>query len=125
MKLAILALCRLEKQVTIISSKEKYCFYLKEDPNFIQNSKPQKCLHCRTEKYKNNDMEGKVKIIINNISEIEWGNEIDKFLWLLEDNIEIYTAYDSNKNEIGQLLYEDYLTNKIYVKGIFIQNLKD
>ena len=41
MKLAILALCRLEKKVTIIPSNQKYSFYVKEDSNFIKNSQPQ------------------------------------------------------------------------------------
>ena len=44
MKLAILALCRLEKNVTIISSRKIYSFDIKEDPNFIKNDQPQRCL---------------------------------------------------------------------------------
>jgi hypothetical protein len=36
MKLAILALCRLEKNVIIISSKKMYSFRIKEDLNFIK-----------------------------------------------------------------------------------------
>jgi len=38
MKLAILALCRLEKNVTIFSSNRKYNFSIKEDNNFVKNS---------------------------------------------------------------------------------------
>lgn len=41
MKLAILALCRLGKEVIIISSNKIYSFRIKEDKNFIKNSIPQ------------------------------------------------------------------------------------
>ena len=89
MKLAILALCRLEKEVIIISSKKKYSFRLKEDFNFIKNSIPIKCLHCKIGEYNDDDCNGQVKVIIKNMSEDEWANEIDNFLWLLGNDIEI------------------------------------
>ena len=50
MKLAILALCRLDKNVTIISSNNIYNFAIKADQNFIKNNEPQKCLHCKIDK---------------------------------------------------------------------------
>ena len=125
MKLAILALCRLDKEVTIISSNKKYNFYLKEDSNFIKKSQPQKCLHCQIENYYDNDMDNQVKVIIHNINEEEWGNQIDNFLWLLGNDIEIYTSVDKNNKEIGQIIYEDHLKNRVYVKGIFVQTIKE
>ena len=42
MKIAILALCRLGKNVKIFSSGKKYTFLLKEDRNFVKDSKIQK-----------------------------------------------------------------------------------
>jgi hypothetical protein len=125
MKLAVLALCRLEKNVTIISSEKLYSFRIKEDFNFIKNNQPQKCLHCRIGKNNNSNMKGKVNVIIENISKNEWGNEIKNFLWLLGKDIEIYTSLDENKKEIGQIIYEDYLKSKIYVKGIYIQEIEE
>ena len=125
MKLAILALCRLEKDVIIISSKKKYSFRLKEDINFIKNSVPQKCLHCKIEDYYDNDCIDKVKVIIKNITENEWANEINNYLWLLENDIEIYTSVDKNNNNLGQIIFEDYLKSKIFVKGIFVQEIKE
>ena len=124
MKLAILALCRLEKNVTIISSEKLYSFRIKEDLNFIKNSQPQKCLHCRIGKNNNSNMKGQVTVIIENINENEWGNEIKNFLWLLGKDIEIYTALKDDK-EVGQIIYEDYLKSKIYVKGIYIQEVEE
>ena len=124
MKLAVLALCRLEKNVTIISSEKLYSFRIKEDFNFIKNNQPQKCLHCRIGKNNNSNMKGKVNVIIENISKNEWGNEIKNFLWLLGKDIEIYTALEDNK-EVGQIIYEDYLKSKLFVKGIFIQDIKE
>jgi len=125
MKLAILALCRLEKEVIIISSKKKYSFRLKEDFNFIKNSIPIKCLHCKIGENNDDDCNGQVKVIIKNMSEDEWANQIDNFLWLLGNDIEIYTSVDENNNELGQIIYESYLKNRIYVKGIFVQELKE
>lgn len=49
MKLATLALCRENKNVIILSSNQKYTFFLKEDPNFKKESKIVKCLHCKIE----------------------------------------------------------------------------
>lgn len=109
--------------MTIISSNKKYSFYIKEDSNFIKNSKPQKCLHCQIDNY--NGMNNLVEVIINNINEEEWGNQIDNFLWLLGNDIEIYTSVDKDNKEIGEIIYEDYLKNRVYVKGIFIQIIKE
>lgn len=79
MKLATLALCRINKNVTIISSNRKYNFSLKEDPNFKKEFKDIKCLHCSFETINNNDKKGQVQILINNITETEWSNEIDNY----------------------------------------------
>ena len=126
MKLAILALCRINKNVTIISSNKKYSFKIKEDQIFLKDNQPQNCLHFRNEEFENNDLDN-IKVIINNISKEEWGNQIINFLWLLDDNVEIYTSYDKSYEEVeevGQILREKYLRGKIYVKGIFVQDIK-
>ena len=125
MKLAILALCRLEKNVTIFSSEKLYSFKIKEDYNFVKNNKPEKCLFCKIGKNYDLNMKNQVKVIIENINENEWGNEIDKFLWLLGKDIDIFTSLDKNNKENGQIIYENYLKNKIFVKGIYIQELEE
>ena len=125
MKLAILALCRLEKKVTIFSSDKLYSFRIKEDLHFIKNSQPQKCLHCRIGKNNNSEMNGKVTVIIENINENEWGNEIKNYLWLLGQDIDIFSSLDKNNKEVGQIIFEDYLENKIFVKGIYIQEIEE
>ena len=119
MKLAILALCRLKKKITITSNNEKYSFIIKEDALFIQNNKPQMCLHWKKEKNEDEKNENKVIVIIENINENEWINEIDNYLWLLGDSLEIYTSIDESKKENGQILLEKGLMNRIYAKGIF------
>ena len=124
MKLAILALCRLEKNVTIFSSNKKYSFILKEDSNFVKNSQAQKCLHCKIEEHYNQNLKGKVIVMINNMNEEEWGNQIDNFLWLLGDDIEIYASLNKDGEEIGDIIYEDYLKGKIFVKGIYVQDVE-
>ena len=70
MKLAILALCRINKNVTIISSNKKYSFKIKEDQIFLKDNQPQNCLHFRNEEFENNDLDN-IKVIINNISKEE------------------------------------------------------
>ena len=122
MKLAILALCRLNKNVTIISACKKYNFIIKEDPIFLKDNQPQKCLHFKYEIF--NDINfNMVKVIINNINIEEWGSQIINFLWLLNDDAKIYTSKNNNNREVGQILYEEYLRGKIYVKGIFVQHI--
>ena len=123
MKLAILALCRLNKNVTIISACKKYNFIIKEDPIFLKDNQPQKCLHFKYEIF--NDINfNMVKVIINNINIEEWGSQIINFLWLLNDDAKIYTSMNNNNRELGQIIYEEYLRGKIYVKGIFVQNIR-
>ena len=63
--------------------------------------------------------------MIKNITSEEWSNQIDNFLWLLGKDIEIYTSLDKNNKELGQVIYEDYLKSKIFVKGIFVQEIKE
>ena len=58
---------------------------------------------------------------INNINEDEWGNQIDNYLWLLGNDIEIYTSLNDKGEEIGEIIYDDYLKGKIFVKGIYVQ----
>ena len=94
MKLAILALCRMKKNVIIISTNKKFSFIIKEDSNFFQNNQSQKCLHCKIENFKNNNIDENIEVIIKNINKDEWGENVKNYLWLLEDNIEIYTSID-------------------------------
>lgn len=128
MKLAILAFCRLNKNVTIISSNKKYTFFLKEDINFKKGLKNIKCLHCKIENIKNDDKDynekkNQIKVLINNINEDEWSNEINNYLWLIEQNIEIYTTFGKDGKECGQIILEKYLEKKLYVKGIYVQEI--
>ena len=129
MKLATLALCRLNKNVTIISSNKKYTFFLKEDINFKKDSKIIKCLHCKIENIKNDNKDytenkSQIKVLINNINEDEWSNEINNYLWLIEKNLEIYTSFEEiNGKEYGQIIFNDYLKKKLYVKGIYVQEI--
>jgi len=122
MKLAILALCRLNKNVTIISANKKYNFIIKEDPLFLKDNQPQRCLHFKYEIFNDSNVD-MIKVIINNINIEEWGSQIINFLWLLNDDAKIYTSMKNN-NELGQILCEEYLRGKIYVKGIFVQYIR-
>jgi hypothetical protein len=129
MKLGILGLCRENKNVTIISSNQKYTFFLKEDPNFKKESKNIKCLHCKIGNIKNDNidyMDKQVKVIINNISEDEWKDQINNYLWLIEENIEIYTAIEKKNGkecELGQIIFEENLKGKLFIKGIYVQEI--
>ena len=125
MKIAILALCRLNKNITIISSDKEYNFLIKEDNIFLINNQPQKSLHLRYKKLNHSEEADKVIIIINNIDKNEWGNQIINYLWLLDDDAKIYVSYDKDNREIGYILAEDYLRSKVYVKGIFVQCIKN
>ena len=124
MKLAILALCRLNKKVIIISSNKKYYFIIKEDKLILKDNKPQKCLHFKYEIINNNNNTEKIFVIINNINRKEWAKQIINYIWLLNDDTKIYTSFNERNREIGQILSEEYLRGKIYVKGIFVQYIE-
>ena len=67
MKLGILALSRLNKNVTIFSHDKVYNFFFEKDNNFIQNNESKRCLFCKIEKYNLLDMNDKVNVQITNI----------------------------------------------------------
>ena len=114
---------KLNKNVTIISSNTKYNFVVREDKLFLKDNQPQRCLHFKQEKIENNSLDN-ISVIINNIDKNEWGNNIIDFLWLLGNETQIYTSFDKNNKELGQILDGEYLKGKIYVKGIFVENIK-
>jgi hypothetical protein len=124
MKLAILSLCRKNKNISIISSNKKYTFQLKKDEIF---KKDIKCLFCKIHDYNvNSSDKGNVIVSIDNISENEWLEQIDNYLWLInDDDIEIYTSINTKKEELGEIIYSKIYKNKLYVKGIFIKELTD
>ena len=122
MKLGILALSRLNKNVTIFSHDKVYNFFFEKDDNFIQNNESKRCLFCKIEKYNLLDMYDKVNVQITNIKLNEWKEQIINYLWLIKSEAEIYPVYDGPNNEIGEILLEEYLYNKIYCKGIFVEN---
>ena len=121
MKLAALAFVRKGKSFSIITDRKLWSFKQKTDNNFMKNGHAQACLHwkgevCNIEKYLN-----KVTIEITPFSLDEWIPLIDNFLWLTQKNVGRITAKDTNNKVIGQLLYNKFFWNKIYVKDIFVQ----
>lgn len=122
MKIAILSLCRLQKKVTIISSKKKYEFELKKDEIFKKNKLDNRCLFCKISDAEETNV-GNVRVIIDNICDNEWFFEIDDYLWLIEDDIEIYISENKNREELGHVIYDSKFKNKLYVKGIYIQEI--
>ena len=125
MKLAALAFVRKNKRFSIITDGKLWSFIQKNDNNFIKNGQPQPCLHwkgenCNIERYAN-----KVTIEITPFSLDEWIPYIDNFLWLTQRNVGRINAKDSNGNIISQLLYNKSFKNKIYVKDILIQTIKE
>ena len=122
MKLGILSLLRKDKKVYIISSDNNFYFELCEG-NFENDDS--KILFCNLSKYHKNDMKNKVKVIISNITKNEWNDEIFKFLWLLDrENFKIYLSEDNGK-KIGEVLAEPFFfENKLYCKGIYVQNIQ-
>lgn len=121
MKLGILSLLRKDKKVYIISSDNNFYFELCEG-NFENDDS--KILFCNLSKYHKNDMKNKVKVIISNITKNEWNDEIFKFLWLLDgENFNIYLSEGYGK-KIGEVLAEPIFENKLYCKGIYVQNIQ-
>lgn len=122
MKLGILSLLRDNKKVNIISSNNNFYFELCEG-NFEKDGS--KVLFCELSKYQKDDMKNKVKVLIDNISKNEWNDEIFKFLWLLDrENFNIYLSEEYGK-KVGEILAEPIFENKLYCKGIYVQNIQN
>ena len=124
MKLGILALIRLKKNINIISSDRIFGFELCKGDFILKDENGSNILHCVFSKYKKNDMNNKVKVSIGNISKNEWNDEIFKYLWLLDkENFEIYETKQYDK-KIGEVLADSIFNNKLYSKGIYVQQIE-
>ena len=134
MKLSALALLRENKernkidnetQLNIYTEGKVWRFIIKEADGFEDgNNKPQLCLHWRSEVFNKEEYEGKVICEIIGISEDEWINELDNYLWLTHretGTIEVFDEKESNK-KIGEVLCDNFFRNKIYVKEVFIND---
>ena len=121
MKLAALAFVRKNKRFSIITDGQLWSFVQENDPNFIKNGQPQSCLKWKGERINIERYNNKVTIEINPIALNEWIPFIDNFLWLTQRNVGRIYAKDTNGKIIGQLLYNKFFYNKIYVKDIFVQ----
>lgn len=125
MKLAILALMRLKKEVEIRCSNKCFYFDLKKGELFSESKNDIKTLHCIYLTYDKNDMKNKVNVLIGNISKDEWNDEILKYLWLLNKNqYEIYVTQDKNWNCFGEVLASPIFENKLYVNGIYVKEIE-
>ena len=122
MKLAALALTRNSKIFKIITRGEEWRFELKEDQRFIKDGESQTCLFWSNEKCNSETYNGKVTVIIRNLTLDEWKQEIDNYLWLTQKNTITIQAKDDKNNIIGEILFGDDFANKIYVKDIFVMN---
>ena len=124
MKLGILSLLRLNKNINIISSDKNFQFELCKGHFTTTDQNESKILHCILSRYKNKDMKNKVKVMIGNIGKNEWNDEILKYLWLLDrENFEIYEAEEYGK-KIGEVLAAPIFQNKLYSKGIYVQQIE-
>ena len=127
MKLAILSLLRKNeknenKNINIISSDKNFAFELCKGS--FEEENESRILYCNLSKYKKYDMENKVKVEISNITKNEWNDEIYKYLWLLDRvNLKIYLS-EKEGEKIGEILAEPIFENKLYCKGIYVQNIE-
>jgi len=132
MKLAALALLRyFGKDFRIYTNGEEWHFKLIEDKGFpIDGNKNSKVLKMKVVKDSNPEHIGKVTVEISNIDlEKEWIQYIDRLLWLVKCqkdeklNLCAIKAVDEKGEEFGEIFLGERYQNKIYVKGIYVQDL--
>ena len=117
LKIAALALLRLNKIFSIINNDQVWRFSLKEDSNFKRNNKPEKCLVWRWEDYSNPENKDKVIIEIRNVSLSEWESIVDSYLWMASKvkKMGIITA-----GYQGDIILNPEFRNKVYSKGVYV-----
>ena len=125
MKLAALALIRNDKIFKIITGGEEWKFEMKIDQRFEKDREKQKCLFWRSEKCESQDYQGKVTVVIRNITLDEWKKEIDNYLWLTQSKKILIQAKDDKNKIIGEILFGPSFADKIYVKDIFVMDTKE
>jgi len=114
MKLSALALLRKDRTFTICNGDEQWSFSLNLDEYFTKNGEIQECLFWSK---KIHNEKGIIKVIIKNIEPKKWEDTTDKILWLADKNeFHCIEAID------GRILFGEKFKNKLYVKGIFIED---
>jgi len=117
LKIAAIALLRLNKMFSIINNNQVWRFSLKEDINFTRENKPERCLFWRWEEYSNPENKDKVIIQIRNITLSEWENNIDCYLWMVSKIKKLGIITAGNK---GDIILNPEFKNKVYSRGVYV-----
>jgi len=122
LKIAAIALLRLNKMISIINNDQVWRFSLKEDSNFTIENKPERCLFWRWEEYSNPENKDKVIIQIRNITLSEWKNNIDHYLWMVSKvkKLGIITAGNN-----GDIILNPEFKNRVYSRGVYVTTTRD
>ena len=111
-----------EIQLNIYTCGKIWRFKIDRAIGFRRNDIDQLCLHWCCEDYPNDDFRGKVVCEIIGISENEWREEQDNYLWLTHRKTGSMIVYGDNNEIIGEILREEFFLRKLYVKEVFIND---
>jgi hypothetical protein len=117
LKIAAIALLRLNKSLSIVNTDQVWIFRLKDDPNFIRNGQQEKCLFWRYDPYNNPQRAGKVIVEIRNITIDEWKETIDNYLWLVS---KVKKLGIINAGNYGDIILNPEFKDRIYSRGVFV-----
>ena len=111
-----------ETQLNIYTCRKIWRFKIEKAVGFTRNGIDQLCLHWCCEVYQKADYEDKVVCEIIGISEKEWRDEQDNYLWLTHRKTGSIIVYDDNKQLAGEIICENFFLRKLYVKEVFIND---
>jgi len=117
LKIAAIALLRLNKSLSIVNTDQVWRFSLKDDENFIRNGQREKCLFWRWDPYNNPQRAGKVIVEIRNITIDEWKEAIDNYLWLVS---KVKRLGIINAGNYGDIILNPEFKDRIYSRGVFV-----
>jgi hypothetical protein len=112
-----------ETQLNIYTCGKIWRFKIEKDVGFTRNGgMAQLCLHWCSEDYPKDEYKDKVVFEIIGISENEWRDEQDNYLWLTHRKTGSIIVLDDNKKIAGEILCEEFFLRKLYVKEVFIND---
>lgn len=113
-----------ETQLNIYTCGKIWRFKIEKAVGFTRNGIEQLCLHWCSEDYPKDEYRDKVVCEIIGISENEWRDEQDNYLWLTHRKTGSIIVFDGNNNDkiAGEILCEEFFLRKLYVKEVFIND---
>ena len=116
LKLAALVMVRNNKPYFVETGINQYIFMIKKDVVLTQLN----CLYVRKKKLSTN-LANNTRMIVKNISPLEWVNYCKNILFMTNEPFEKIEAFSQEYKHIGAILISENMKRKVFIKGLYVK----